>query len=223
MSSKKPRVLIHAGMHKTATTSLQFSLYKEKERLKEEGFFYPDIGQIHHNSILNLRLPSWQPGPVLEQLMHAEQQGIPQVIFSAEVVSILSLAEIELLSDCLDGYEVRILLVFRHWCEYLPSRWAQNCRVRDAQSFPQYIERLKTAPMDHFDLHYDEVLQRFDQVFPGQVQAISYSNIRQQNESVLGKMYSVLGLSEGMRLFLLEKDVRRQKRSNWIATEQTRI
>lgn len=48
-------IYIHIGPHKTGTTTLQFSLFLNKDKLKKNGILYPDSGIIsaklpgHHN------------------------------------------------------------------------------------------------------------------------------------------------------------------------------
>jgi|GEM_PF-3445719 len=51
------RIVLHIGTHKTATTFIQKFLFKNRERLKREGIFYPDyrlIGKSPHYAHLGI-------------------------------------------------------------------------------------------------------------------------------------------------------------------------
>ena len=48
---------------------------------------------------------------------------------------------------------------FRHWVDYLPSRYAQNCMRRDSQTFDEYLAALQSCE-GHPDLRFDLVLDR---------------------------------------------------------------
>lgn len=51
-TQRSPRVLLHAGTHKTGTTSIQAVLSEHRKALRKQGLFYPDakrfLGGGHH-------------------------------------------------------------------------------------------------------------------------------------------------------------------------------
>lgn len=217
------KIYLHAGMHKTGTKALQRLLYSKRRKLRRYGFFYPDIGSYHHNSILNLRSSSWSSEFLLEQLNIARKQSASVVIFSAEVLSILSENEIKRLRYYLGDNEIVFVFVFRHWCNYLPSRWAQNCLVRDAQTFDEYLNKLKDPAYTHIDIGFDFILKRFQENSDAKIKAVSYSNSMILKGSVLVDIFKAFEFSDKLSHNLLRKERHVNVRPNWVRIEQTRL
>lgn len=221
--SEKMKIFLHGGMHKTGTTALQYLLASEREELLKHGLFYPDAGCQHHNFILHLTSRDWSPEPLLHQIQLARQSKTSTVIFSAEVLSILSNDQIKKLCNCLSGHEVIFLFAFRHWCNFLPSRWAQNCQVRDSQTFNEYINNLCNFPNGHLDARYDLIINRFQKNSNAKIQAVSYSNSRKLNRSVLSDILLSMEFSPDLIEKLLIKEREVNVRPTWVEIEQHRL
>lgn len=54
MFSDLSKIVIHCGWHKTATSSIQTWAYQNRERLWEEGYFFPQTGYIRHKGVVEL-------------------------------------------------------------------------------------------------------------------------------------------------------------------------
>lgn len=210
-------------MHKTGTKALQHLLYSKKRKLLRNGLFYPDIGSYHHNSILNLRHTNWSPEPILKQLDIARKKSASAVIFSAEVLSILSDNEIQQLNYHLGNNRIVFIFVFRHWCNYLQSRWAQNCKVRDSQTFEEYLKKLKRLDQKHIDVGYDDILKRFQKNSIAQIKAVSYSNSKKLQGSVLADVFKAMEFPDKLSKSLLRQEQYVNVRQNWIQIEQIRL
>lgn len=210
-------------MHKTGTKALQFLLAAEREALLKLGIFYPDDGCQHHNFILNLRRADWTPEPLLRQLALARHRSASTIIFSAEVLSLLSDDQIGELAYHLGDNEIVFIFVFRHWCDFLPSRWAQNCRVRDSQTFSEYMTNLSGNKNRHVDFSYDLTLNKFRINTEAQIKAISYSNAIVLNRSVLAEIFSAMEFASDLSDSLLSKERPVNVRASWVETEQVRL
>lgn len=217
------KIILHAGMHKTATTALQAVLACNRAALLEQGFYYPGTGGQHHNAIVNLRLPDWQPDMVADQVARAKAVSAGGVIFSAEVISILSPAEIRRLCAQFKGERIVFVFAFRHWCEFLPPRWAQNCRIRDSQSFSSYLRNLRSFPGGHLDARYDQILQRFRGNTDAEIRAVSYSNSMARGRSVVCDLLQAMGLPDGLRNQILIHEQKLNTSRDWVETEQIRL
>ncbi len=48
------RFVIHIGMHKTGTTSIQAALHGARDALAERGVLYPDLGPNHSHPLVSI-------------------------------------------------------------------------------------------------------------------------------------------------------------------------
>ena len=53
---QQKELIIHCGFHKTASSSIQHTLGKNRERLKKEGYYYPDL-LVEDNRFYNQSIP----------------------------------------------------------------------------------------------------------------------------------------------------------------------
>lgn len=214
------RVLIHIGMHKTGTKSLQELLYAHHASLLERGILYPDAGAAHHGSLLNVRQPHWTPETLGPALALAEARRAQLLLLSCEVVSTFSAAQYAQLLSAFEGHEVGLVACLRHWSEFWPSRWAQYCRRRDSQSFASYLEAIGPSST-HIDRRYDLVLDRAAAT-GAELRIVSYDNAVAEAGSVVPAMLSAFGLDG-----LFEDETIATPRSNarldWQEVEMLRL
>lgn len=159
-------------MHKTGTTSVQKTLMCNDSGLELLGYrTFINLPQMNAKNI-----DSFNPDWLREQTKVAEKNGMTAIIFSAEVISTFNLKQLSSFLDAFYGYEVNLIACFRHWVGFLPSRWMQNCKRRDAQSFRKYLDQLKIHEDKHIDARFDLVVQRMIMTQPNNIKLISYNN-----------------------------------------------
>lgn len=214
------RVVIHGGMHKTGTTSLQLLLHLNRGRLAEHGICYPDAGRQHHNTFLAAKQPDWRPDRCAELIALAGNAEV--LLLSGEVVSTLSADQFRRLRSGFAGYPVTFVICFRHWSGFLPSRWAQNCKRRDSQSFDRYVEEV-TRDAGHTDFWYDAVLDRAAAAEESEVVAVSFDNAERSGMEPLGAILRAVGLRSDMVDELVPTAARRNKRLPWVFGELARL
>ncbi len=82
------RLVLHAGTHKTGTTSIQSSLAENRDWLRERGYVYPSLGPVGHNEFA-YRLSRVKPDGV--ETLHAELMSVADpgrvLVLSAEEFS----------------------------------------------------------------------------------------------------------------------------------------
>lgn len=166
------RVYIHAGMHKTGTTSIQKVLLNNTKLL--EGFGYRVlVNQLKMDARDDSNFdPLW----LRYQLELAQKDGLQAFIFSAEMISTFNSMQLNALVSAFQGYDVSLIVYVRHWVNFLPSRWAQNCSRRDTQSFSAYLKKLQDGRI-HIDSRFDLVIKRMIDVNPGTIKIISYDRV----------------------------------------------
>ncbi|MFT7157002.1 MAG: hypothetical protein ACI8Q1_002017 [Parvicella sp.] len=206
-------------MHKTGSTSLQYFLSSQRERLNEFLIDYPRTKNAlcHHDDLLNLRFEStYKLKSVLRRL---KKSGIKKVIFSAEAVSVLNEQETQRLHNCLKQFgDVRYILVLRDWRSYLPSRYQQNCKRKDTQTFPEYLDRLVDHNTYHHDIYYETIIKKYLNI-NAHLRVVSFDNAVQTNGLIL-EFIRVLELHNKVSF---EKPYKLNERWSLLRTEITRI
>ncbi|HCM0843417.1 TPA: hypothetical protein N2782_001398 [Vibrio parahaemolyticus] len=136
------KLILHVGMHKTASTAIQETLYKFSVRLEEQGWHYPcftwEDRLISNHSIPIYSLFTEQPDlysinidwqcPAEEVNTHYKAQldralEFPNVILSGEDISTLSVDALKKLKSYLEckGFEIEVLGLVREPYEFWNS------------------------------------------------------------------------------------------------------
>ncbi len=216
------RIIVHGGMHKTGTTSLQHLLAANRNALLKEGICYPDVEETHHQ-MLNVKRADWVPDTCLECLDQARQMGAETVIFSSEVVSTLSVKQFRTLTASLSHQDLTYLFCFRHWWDYFPSRWSQNCSRRDTQTFDSYVQAVAHCDSEHPDYRFDLVLDRAVSSGNCRVAAVSYDTAMATEGSVLPELLRAAGLREAAVKLLDSRQIRDNARHDGTVIELCRL
>lgn len=222
------KVVVHAGMHKTATTALQHCLYANRYLLAENGINYPDgglahQGKFHQGLLLNTRLRGWSPKRLADILKSARSSKQEQVLLSAESVSLLSTEQIQKVLQAFPDVDFKFVLCFRHWKSFLPSRWAQNCRARDSQTFCQYFFMISNEFAAHPDCRFDKTLSRFSKIEGTETTAVSYDNAMTNPKGVLNSLLISLGISPSIVAKFAHTKIKKNRRSQASRTELSRL
>ena len=190
------KVVIHGGMFKTGTTSLQQALNVRRNELELEGIVYPvtEIGQ--HSMILNVRNPLWDADLLHNMALSADDKHASMLLLSGEAVSALSQSQFNRLTACFDGWPVEYVFCFRHWSSYLPSRWIQNCLRRDSQTFEEYLLIAVDPALNHFDARFDLILTRAAESGAAAVRAVSWDLAVAQQQSANFEVLKAIGLED---------------------------
>lgn len=191
--TRKLRVVIHGGPHKSGTTSFQTLMDASRGRLLDAGVFYPDGPKGQHAVILNTKRPSWEDGGLRGAVDAARAAGAHTLLMSAEVVCSIGVAGFRRLAESLADCDLAFLFVFRHWSTFLPSRWAQNCKRRDSQPFGTYVERTLSWE-EHIDHRFDLVLRHCQDGARAPIVALSFDRAVAEHGSVVPALVDALSL-----------------------------
>lgn len=188
------KVFIHGGMHKTGTTSFQTFMDARREEFLAAGVFYPPGANAQHGLLLYAPRLGWNPEGVREVVEGAIARGVDKLVLSAEALTTFQPEALRKVADCFRDCDLTFVFAFRHWAGYLPSRWAQYCRRRDAQSFPVYLD--KVVASQHVDHRFDLVLDRATEVAGGKVKAISFDWAVARHGSVVPALLAEMGIDD---------------------------
>lgn len=155
------RLVVHIGLHKTGTTSLQLMLAQNRELLRAHRVLYPEAAAVEAGGHLNLvwqATGSWKYQPDaggIDELVAEARQHRPEVLLiSAESLSGYAknpapLAIVEHISQAL-GSKPEIVCTIRPQHIMLDSLYAQNASTGyTTQRFEHYsIEVLNRGTLD---------------------------------------------------------------------------
>lgn len=147
-------VFIHAGLHKTGTTSLQSVLLNNRKNLSEQDFYYPltgipDQAHGHHNIAWQLShdrryRPEW--GDLRALLKEIEQTDGHKIILSSEDFE-CSLLRPQRLNKLLNdfksrNYKVCLLIYLRNPLDYLTSLYLELLKAGLGDEFNAYLRKV---------------------------------------------------------------------------------
>ena len=204
-------VIIHAGLHKTGSTSIQRSLFFNQQILKRNGYQFldvikPDKRKLknHSSAIINLfrdnpedhylnKINDWDAIEVKEfycnQLDSAiEKLGEKKLLISGEGISSLNEDGLERLKDYFKGFNIRIFVYVRDPYE------AMCYRLQDVITNGVKRPLAKLSP-EHSRIHKASIMiEAFKNVFPD-TEFYSFDESLQQGGPV-NKFFNILGISD---------------------------
>ena len=170
------RVILHVGIHKTGTTSIQGFLDKNWEVLKENNVLYPLAGRqetyqknhvSHHK--LAWSVVSWYSNKYKFNksdeywtiMNHEIEKENPElIILSSEFFWRALIEEIKQIKSYLERYDVQVLLYFRNPLDYAVSGYKQDIKTgKTTQDFYAYVKE-RTWQYD-----FDATITRWQSVF----------------------------------------------------------
>ena len=160
------KIILHAGTHKTGTTSFQTALRRYAGRLRATG----SAVLVTPRQANAGDAGKFDPGWLRAQADAARADGMARLVLSHEVISTLSAEALSALLAALGGTEFRYVVAFRHWSSFLPSRWRQSCKRRDAQSFQRFLARLDAWPAEAHPFDFAAI--------PARARAVGITDLR---------------------------------------------
>ena len=145
------RVLLHVGTPKTGTSHLQDVLFRNRERLREQGMLYPaDRFDAHFLAALDLMQLRW--GGLEEQCigrweaLAGEVREFPGTsVVSHEILATASHAQAARALESL-GHpeaEVHIVLSVRDLVRQIPAEWQENVKHRRELGYGDFLAQLR--------------------------------------------------------------------------------
>ena len=165
---------IHIGTHKTGSTSIQYFLFKNRNKLSEQGFLYPLSGipnknlfGQHHLAVAfleHLQLNTYNPNAGGWEEVISEANAVPDknIIISSENFCLprFDLEQIYKIKDYLSQYRVKIVIYLRRQDKYLISKYRQFIGANKySDSFERFISDQKWL------IDYYQILKPWQQVF----------------------------------------------------------
>lgn len=217
-SNSCQRLVIHAGTHKTASTTLQVALHRNRSVLAERGVFYPKppIGNAQHYLVsewvpqLQAKYPSPQ-GPeadwqAIDQLAQHGPIGATVVLsseeFSRRAPAFVDFRTIVARTPSFDRHEV--VVVLRDQISLLQSVFLQIRQNNPVSSFPLWVEQALGGgenPGLFFD--YSALHAHLQSAFAAEcISYLPYASFNDHPQGGLGRFLGHLGYEgiEGLQL-----------------------
>lgn len=166
------KIYLHAGMHKTGTTSLQHALLANPDRLRSLDYQV----MVNPPQIMVKNEQAFDSRWLARQAHQAAVSGKKALIISAEAISTFNGQQLRKIYESLRGFDPCVVVAFRHWNSFLPSRWKQNCKRRDAQSFFSYLFNMAKHEETHIEANYAKVMENIQKGGFDNIRALSYDN-----------------------------------------------
>lgn len=210
----RPRLILHAGLHKTGTSAIQKFAHTNADALRERGLWYPsyapvrDLDLASHNrlahSIARTRkraLLSEDELAALTAYWRAHAEGC-SILVSAEALCRHTVpmeaedwaqgrdAYLERVARVLADFDVQPLLVLRRQDDFAHSSYIENIekgRRRGQLSFAAFRDDLT-----RHHLRYEDNLDRFEHYF-GDTRVLIYEDLRRDN-SLCRTFFGALGI-----------------------------
>lgn len=173
------KLLLHIGLHKTGSTSIQAWLSANFNVLLDLGVLFPRAGRpgrsTSHDRLVPIARPPQKSGaetwrserlPLWQELLDELDRHRPrQAIVSSERFWLLRPEEIELVLEATDGLQVQVLAFLRHPRTWLPSWYRQALRGGRIPASP----RASFVPLDYSLRPHDRL--------PGWIQGVGEASV----------------------------------------------
>lgn len=166
-STGKKDLYLHIGVHRTATTAIQATMFKNWKWLKDRGYLYPFGVERHIGMFNNMFRGKVQPRTLASDLAaRADTHDTPihTLVMSDEDVSMRP--DLSILAPMSEFFNVKIIFGMRRQDLWLESWWAQNVkgqwdRALCHVSWPDFI-----ADRQRFHwIDYDRYLSHLEKLF----------------------------------------------------------
>ena len=194
---QKARLVLHVGVHKTGTSSIQAALGANEKQLNKQGVFPLKVGRKepgycqHH---IKWGKEGLWGSLVLKKEVYEIKQAGGTCIVSMEEISRSSEDELKEIKAVFDGFEFLIVMYVRDHPE-----WFQSCILQSQKSKARLCDfhSLKVLPEQESRQNSDflVIAERFERVFGrGTVHARLYDRSLFENGNAVDDFLKVIGI-----------------------------
>jgi len=210
------KLLLHVGLPKTATTTIQETLYANHRRLLKNRVLYPSIRSNHTGPLVTLfkkshpsvRRKSERRVLKLERQYRDEmgseinKKDHDQIVISGEGISHFNYSELVELRDWLSGWvdEIQIVIYLRDPISHCASAIQQMVKVG------RELENLLPHPPITF---FDTVLEKFFSVFGQEhINARTFESAITAEHGIMGDFCTLLKAPDSVKKRIAESSTR---------------
>jgi hypothetical protein len=215
------RAIIHIGMPRTGSTSLQWVLARLRQRLKDEGILYPDltpasaratphISHQHFGETFDGRRPRRENVELLQALSAALRNWDGDVVLVSYEDFIQQQPRFrvpQILGDffAAHGFEAEAITAVKPQSELLNSIYTHRTQmINERRTFAEFVPHL--AHSGRFD--YATLIQPWIEAFAGRVRAVAVRD-RSSDAPILMRLLTTLELDKRVTPLLRPADLAR--------------
>lgn len=207
------RVIIHAGFHKSGTTALQESLYRNRDLLDKKGIHYFDFGRkAHHRLAWSISNRNWgwknrgaehvSPKLWKKSAKRIAKSKYETIIISSEFFSELNEEQIRKVKQDLQDLDIQILFTIRPLIKLLPSSYQQYLKYGLVADYEEWLnevlnnqENSKVTPTFWVRHRHHEVIARWAKIFDANKTTLIIAN-EDQPKFLFDEINKYLGLTQ---------------------------
>jgi hypothetical protein len=180
-------IILHIGRHKTGTSSLQRTFFKNWQVLRDNNIYYPQTGikgYGHHKiavelSRKNTRNPffSLRRLEILDRLKNEiNASGSSTILISSEAFQNCAAKTVR---QAFDNYNVEVVCYIRNKVDYFVSAYAQKIHATN------YAGSIEDFEKNHFKLNYITFISEWESFFPGHFNIHIYDRSRLEQGNIV--------------------------------------
>jgi hypothetical protein len=213
-----PKLILHAGIHKTGTTAIQAFAHKNRSAFAESGILYPQgrtnkrweqPAEAHHEFAHAIadkdKYLKWNQVEILTRswAKEASDKGLG-IFISSEAIyrHVLSSVQgpwaekrkgyLDRLSTALSGFDVSVVLVLRRQDDYIKSLFQEAVMKNTPAGRKPFVDFRKQYLTDHKKRSFYENLRLFEAFFP-KVNVLIYEDLV-HNPGLCANFFTHIGL-----------------------------
>ena len=186
---------LHIGTHKTGTTSIQQTIRKNKEKLKEFDYCW-----VEESYWLFKRFNPQEIEAVVNFLEQLKTLPENNLIFSSEGysgglandINIVN-QKAEILRKILQGFNVKVILYLRRQDQFIESMYIQSIQEGNSYTFDEYLNDV----INYQNLDWQFLVDIFGEKFGIENLFVRpYDKVLFKNNNIIYDFFSVLGLED---------------------------
>jgi hypothetical protein len=141
------RVYLHVGLPKTGTTFLQTTMWRNRRRLREQGFLYPGSRRLdHYHAAQAVRsAPSTRvrrDADVWERIVVELADWEGDGLVSHEFFSMATRRQARRVVRALAPAELHVVVTVRDYVRQFPAVWQEALKMNSQLSFDEFMEHV---------------------------------------------------------------------------------
>lgn len=157
----KPEIILHLGVHKTATTHIQSRLWNSREKLLNHGIQYIGLGQLRE--IMTSKLGGGHSASDIVTALTPYMDAEKLVISDENILGGTDMPEskklysgarsrLNILVSALHQYPITAHITLRDYADYLISRYCESLRHYKFRNFNGYYKNTDFSTISWLDL-----------------------------------------------------------------------